>query len=512
MGAAEAFSLGHGRRVVPKGMWSVLRQTGMSGARVARAISQALERESVLGRVLTIDDDAVFSLALSELIRREGHEVVCAHSLAQGMEQVRMTDFDLIFLDVGLPDGDGLDLLPKLKNLAHGPEVIIITSSGCPDGAELAIENGAWDYIEKTDTPQSLRLSFLRALSYQERKLASLPSRREGIIGSNPKILECVNTMAKAARSGASVLIQGETGTGKELFARAVHANSPKSGGPFVTVDCASIQESIMGSELFGHRKGAFTGATMDKTGLVQRANGGTLFLDEVSELAMDMQKSFLRVLETRSFRPVGEEREQTSDFRLVCACNKDLHKLVAQGRFREDLYYRIKASLLVLPPLRERLDDLPELVNFLMTGVCRKNSLPRKIVSPELLRLFSRHSWPGNIRELANVVEALVASAPMEEILFPPHLPRDLRLQFVASGNGNGKGKKPELAAKSAEIAPGEITAWSAYRKRGLENLEERYLSRLMSASGGNLRQAMFISGLSQARLYSLLRKHNIR
>lgn len=265
-----------------------------------------------------------------------------------------------------------------------------------------------------------------------------------------------------------------------------------------------------MASELFGHRKGAFTGATMDKPGLVQRANGGTLFLDEVSELAMDMQKSFLRVLETRSFRPVGEDREQTSDFRLVCACNKDLRKLVSQGRFREDLYYRIKAALLVLPPLRERLDDLPELVNFLMTRVCRKNNLPRKIVSPELLRLFSRYSWPGNIRELANVVEALVASAPMEEILFPPHLPRDLRLQFVASGNG--KGRKSEPAARPAEAAPGEIPVWSAYRKRGLENLEEHYFSRLMSASGGDLRQAMSLSGLSQARLYSLLRKHNVR
>ncbi|MFO7596316.1 MAG: sigma-54 dependent transcriptional regulator [Desulfocurvibacter africanus] len=463
-----------------------------------------------VGRVLIIDDDALFSLALGELIRQEGHEAAEARTLAQGMEEVRKSDFDLIILDVQLPDGNGLDLLPKLKSLAYGPEVIIITSSCSNDGAELAIQNGAWDYIEKTDTPQSLRLSFLRALDYQERKLSALPCLREGIIGSNPKMLECVNSMARAARSGANVLIYGETGTGKELFARAVHANSPRSSGPFVIVDCASIQESIMASELFGHRKGAFTGATMDKPGLVLRADGGTLFLDEVSELAMDMQKSFLRVLETRSFRPVGDDREVSSDFRLVCACNKDLQELVAQGRFREDLYYRIKSALLVLPPLRERADDLPQLVDCLMTRVCRKNNLPQKIVSPELLRLLSRHPWPGNIRELANVVEALVASAPMEEILFPPHLPRDLRLQFVISGNG--KGEQIERTIKVRADSTGEVTAWSEYRKRGLENLEERYLSSLMNASGGDFRQALTLSGLSQARLYSLLRKHNVR
>lgn len=463
-----------------------------------------------MGKVLIIDDDAVFCLALAEIVRQEGHEVACAHGLGQGMEQVRMADFDLIFLDVQLPDGNGLDLLPKLKSLALGPEVIIITASGTSNGAELAIQNGAWDYIEKTDTPQSLRLSLLRALDYQERKLACLPSRRDGIIGSNQKILECVSTMARAARSGANVLIYGETGTGKELFARAVHANSPRASGPFVVVDCASIQESIMASELFGHRKGAFTSATMDKPGLVQRANGGTLFLDEVSELGLDMQKSFLRVLESRTFRPLGDDRELTSDFRLVCASNKDLLELVAKGRFREDLYYRVKAALIVLPPLRERVEDLPELVNFLMTRVCRKNNLPHKIVSPELLRLFTRYPWPGNIRELANVVEALVASAPMEEILFPPHLPRDLRLQFVISGNGGRR--KTERRSKTREAAQDEITAWRDYRKRGLERLEEHYLSRLMNASGGDVRQAMSLSGLSQARLYSLLRKHNVR
>jgi len=310
-------------------------------------------------KALIIDDDDFFAQLLASMLTGPDVEAVLASSLSQAREQLDADAFDVVFLDVRLPDGNGLDLIPRIREQAGAPELIIMTGLGDPDGAELAVRNGAWDYIQKTGSPEGLQLSFRRALEYRRKKQSAQPVERRGIVGDSPRLTEVIDQMARAAKSSANVLILGETGTGKEVFARAVHANSQRSQKNYVVVDCASLQEALVGSDLFGHRRGAFTGAVSDKAGVLQRADGGTLFLDEISELSLEMQKSFLRLLETRTFRPLGDTREVRLDFRLVCASNKSLADMVEAGTFREDLFYRIRSAVLQLPPLREIPDDV---------------------------------------------------------------------------------------------------------------------------------------------------------
>lgn len=458
-----------------------------------------------MGRILIVDDDPIFRMVLADILDNEGHDMLMAEDLGRAMATARHGDVDLVFLDVRLPDGNGLDLLPRMRNLPSRPEVIIVTGVGDPDGAVLAMQNGAWDYVDKAENPQKLRLACHRALEYRRTKLAAGPVKRGGIVGRSPGTMRCLDQLAQAAASTANVLLLGETGTGKELFARALHANSARAGGNFVIVDCASLHESIMGAELFGYRKGAFTGADADKSGLVRMAHGGTLFLDEVSELAPDMQKAFLRVLELHSYRPLGHDREEQSDFRLVCASNRDLAGLVASGGFREDLLYRIQAMTVALPPLRERREDIQELADYHLARITRRGSLPRKALSMDLLMLFKDYPWQGNVRELVNVLEALVAAAPLERTLRPMHLPGELRVQFVRRGKGGTGSASPGQAGPTDEGVP----PWKAYRRKAVDEMERSYLARLMVEAGHDVRRAMDLSGLSQARLYGLLKKH---
>lgn len=262
-----------------------------------------------MGNVLVIDDDKNVCTAISNAVERMGHKTVHALTLKEGLEKACSDSFDVVFLDVQMPDGNGLDILPPIRGTPSSPEVIIITGFADPDGAELAIKNGAWDYIEKPCSVQEMTLPFIRALEYrEEKKAAKVPValKREGIVGSSPKLGACLDLLPQMSNSVANVLITGETGTGKELFARAIHENSPRAGKNFVVVDCAALPDTLVESVLFGHQKGAFTGADKAQDGLVKQADRGTLFLDEVGELPLSIQKSFLRVLQERRFRPVG--------------------------------------------------------------------------------------------------------------------------------------------------------------------------------------------------------------
>jgi len=441
------------------------------------------------------------------VLAQEDHNAFASHTLADGLGHSRATPCDIIFLDLLLPDGNGLDVLPLLKGLPSRPEIIIITGANEPNGAELAINSGAWDYIQKTDTQERLVLSFLRALEYRQKKLERRPIRRQGIVGGSESLLYCLEQMAWAAQSMASVLILGETGTGKELFARAVHENSPRAGGEFVIVDCAALQESIMGSELFGYKKGAFTGAGTDKPGLIQKAHGGTLFLDEISELSMDMQKSFLRVLESHTYRPLGASVEMSSDFRLVSASNRELEHMVHTGAFRKDLLYRLRSFTLHLPPLRQIIPDLPALASHHLGHICRRDRLPDQVLADELLDLLAAYHWPGNVRELVRLLEVLTATAPTQRTLLPMHLPRGLRAHMLATHDA---GREAEPAAATAAPAT-DITTWKEYSRQGRDQLELRYLRELILAGGGDIQHAMVLSGLSQARLYALLKKHGL-
>jgi two-component system NtrC family response regulator len=457
-----------------------------------------------MGRVLVIDDDEIFRLALSSVLGEEGHSLASAGDIGQGLDTARSAPWDLVFLDVRLPDGNGLSILPDLKALPSRPEVIIVTGAGDPNGAQLAIEGGAWDYIEKSASAQDLRLACLQALKYREKKLALLPVEAAGIAGRSQAMQNCLQRLARAAASDAPVLIQGETGTGKELFARALHDNSRRAAGTFVVVDCAALHESLLGSELFGHTRGAFTGASANKDGLVKLAHGGTLFLDEISELGLEMQKSFLRVLESSSYRPLGSGREHTSDFRLVSVSNKNLEMLAEQGRFRQDLLYRIQGLHLHLPPLRERLEDLPDLVERHLARLRSQRSHGPASVSAELMDLFRRHHWPGNVRELVRVLETAAAQAPDEMELRSAHLPAELRKRLISGAPHR------ETTPHPGPPEPAGLS-WKDYRDQALSQAEARYLEELMAASGGDKRKAQALSGLSQSRLYGLLKKHGV-
>ncbi|MEE4240678.1 MAG: sigma-54-dependent Fis family transcriptional regulator, partial [Desulfopila sp.] len=268
-------------------------------------------------------------------------------TLKEGVTTAENDAWDVVLLDIHMPDGNGLEHVPQIVKGRHEPEVIIVTGDGAPDGAERAIHGGAWTYIEKINVIRDLPLHLMRALQYREEKqrARSVPVilKRKNIIGDSEPMQRCFEDLVKAAASDVNVLITGETGTGKEVFARAVHENSARATGNFVVVDCASLPENLIESALFGHIKGAFTGADGSRKGLIKHADKGTLFLDEVGELPPSMQKTFLRVLQERRFRPIGAEREIGSDFRLLAATNRNLEEMVSQGLFREDLLYRLK-------------------------------------------------------------------------------------------------------------------------------------------------------------------------
>jgi two-component system NtrC family response regulator len=388
-----------------------------------------------MGKVLVIDDNQFYAEALCDMIGSLGHEVICANTAEDGLRAAQSHRFDVVFLDVQLPDGDGLILLPRIHATPSAPEVIIVTGFGSPDAAELAIKNGAWDFIEKPLKKKLLELLLMRALQYREaKKQKSTPSilKREGIVGSSPIMGKCLELIAQAAASDVNVLITGETGTGKEVFAQAIHNNSSRSIMPFVTVDCASLPPTLIESLLFGHEKGAFTGADRIQEGLIKQADSGTLFLDEVGDLPLSAQKAFLRVLQEHRFRPLGAKQEVNSAFRLIAATNRNLDKMIQEGKVREDLLFRLRTLAIELPPLRERSGDIKELIAYYVNKICSRQSTEVKGFSPEFIETLCVYDWPGNIRELVNALESALVAAHNETMLYPKHLPTHIRVRLI--------------------------------------------------------------------------------
>lgn len=460
-----------------------------------------------MAKVLIIDDDRLMNETLASLVERLGHEVACIFTLKGGLALASAGDFDVVFLDVRLPDGSGLKALPEIRRSRSEPEVIIITGYSEPKGAELAIKSGAWDYIRKPASLNTMTLPLLRALQYREErrkaKLSPVLLKREGIIGQSFKLTTALERVAQAAGSDANVLIVGESGTGKELFARAIQINSPRASKPFVVVDCAAMPENLVESLLFGHEKGAFTGADRSKEGLIAQADKGTLFLDEVGELPRAIQKAFLRVLQERRFRPVGAKQEQESDFRVIAATNRNLEKMVQEHQFREDLLFRLRAFIIELPPLRERLEDLKELVAHYLIRLNKPYGKGIKAVSPEFLDILTAYGWPGNVRELVQTLEQVVAVAGREAVLFPYHLPQDMRIKVTQAS------LTPETCSPRREGEPGPqgLPTLKDFRHQ----TEQEYLTRLLACACGSRKEACRLSGLSRTHLFDLLRKHNL-
>ncbi len=469
-----------------------------------------------MAKVLIIDDDEGICKMMSLKIKSLGHEAQCALTLEEGITKAGSGIFDIAYLDVHLPDGSGLQGLPKIRSIAPYTEVIIITGVGDHDDAEMAIRNGAWDYIEKPSTINLMINPLLKILQYKEANasdLAHIAIKRDGIIGSSPALNASLYQAAQAARTATNVLLTGESGTGKELFAWAIHQNSARADNNFIIVDCTILTETLVEGMLFGHEKGAFTSADKMREGLIAQADGGTLFLDEIGELPYLIQKAFLRVLQEHKFRPLGSKHERSSDFRLIAATNRNLDKMVAKGQFREDLLFRLRSFVVELPPLRQRLEDIRELVTYKLNANYDRLGVSRTVLSPEYLDALKSYDWPGNVRELFNAVERTLAVAKDSSVLFPRDLPENIRIklsQSLIEKKKNGPGIKTEKAViKIAKEA--DIPSLQSARDAALAQTEKDYLGELKTVAGCDLEKACKISGLSRSRLYALLQKHNI-
>ncbi len=356
--------------------------------------------------ILVVDDEKAIRDTLKGILEEEGYRVFTADSIRSMKGLVEKNYFHCVLLDLWLPDGNGLDYIGYLKESLPGSAIIVITGHGKSEHAVRAVKEGAYDFLEKPFSMDRLLLTIEKALK------ETIRSRREKdedeILGESKQMLYVKELINKIAKTDASVLIIGESGTGKELVARSIHRLSNRSEGPFIDINCAGLPEDLVEAELFGYEKGAFTSATHRKLGKLELAHGGTLFLDEVSELSPKAQAKLLRVLETKEFTRLGGTQTIRSDFRLICASNKDLKEEVERGRFREDLYHRISTFLISLPPLRERGDDILLLAEHFLDHYLKKYGKPSKYLSEDAKRLLLTYQWKGNVRELKNLMERL--------------------------------------------------------------------------------------------------------
>lgn len=432
-------------------------------------------------RVLVADDERFMAEMLQEIFEEEGMLVEAALDGKQALEKFHSSSFDLVLLDLRMPEVSGMDVLREIKQTDPDIPVVVITAYGSVDSAVEALKVGAYDFVTKPFKIEELKNIVHRALELErlrrERDYLLDEIREgfcfEGVIGESPRMREIMQVAQRVAKTDATVLIYGESGTGKELLARSIHFQSDRRDCPFVVVNCGAITETLLESELFGHEKGAFTGAHARKLGKFELADGGSIFLDEVGEMSPAMQVKFLRVLQDRTFERVGGTTPITVNVRVIAATNRDLKKMVKEGAFREDLYYRLNVIPLELPPLRERKEDLPALCDFLIAKHCRR--LHKKIqgISPQAMRVLKRYSWPGNIRELDNVIERAIILS-QDEILGV----EDLRI-FEAP-----------LREK-----------WKT-----LQEVEREYIERVTEYTNGDLEKAAVILGLSLDELQKRL------
>ena len=332
-------------------------------------------------------------------------------------------------------------------------------------------------------------------------------------MGESPALRCVVESVAIAALGDASVLITGETGTGKEVVARTIHENSARANAPFVVVDCAALSEHLVEGELFGHMRGSFTGAHSSRMGLVEQADGGTLFLDEVGELPLTIQASFLRVLQEKRFRPVGSSTEKDSDFRMISATNRDLDAMCASGAFRTDLFFRIKACSIHMPLLKQRLEDIPSLIRFHMKRLCGHYKVEEKELSDDILTLLLNYDWPGNVREMVQVLERTLMRSFQEKVLYPEHLPVDIRAKAARRAVQRSCRDVPPCPDRAVEesfssgLLARNIPPFKEYRRTCQEHTDAKYFAQLMLMADGDVREACRVSGMSRTRLYEMLK-----
>jgi two-component system nitrogen regulation response regulator NtrX len=368
--------------------------------------------------ILVIDDEKDIRTSLTGILEDEGYNILTAASGAEGIESAQQELPDLILLDIWMPGMDGLETLARLKDLFPQITVIMISGHGTIETAVRATKLGAFDFIEKPLSLEKVLISVAHALQLQELKAENAELKKSAaneyeLIGDTPIMMSLREQIVRVAPTTASVLVTGENGTGKELVARSIHYYSPRRDRPFIAINCAAIPEELIENELFGHEKGAFTGAVAQKKGKFDQADGGTLFLDEIADMSLKTQAKILRIIQERSFERVGGIKQVTVDVRIVAATNKLLDQEISEGRFREDLYYRLNVVPFRVPALRDRLEDLPLLVKYLVALFYRKEGRDAKAFLPEALEVLSGYDWPGNVRELKNIIERILIMTP---------------------------------------------------------------------------------------------------
>jgi len=437
--------------------------------------------------ILVVDDEESVRDSLYNWFIDDGYAVETAENAKKALSMLEARDFDIILADIKMPGMDGMEMHRRIKTLNKEPIFIIMTAFASVETAVQALKNGAYDYVTKPFDPDDLSHLVRNAASHVTLKAEnkSLKDRItsledvEDLIGESEAMRQVLKEVESVAQSNSSVIITGESGTGKELIARAIHSNSPRKYFPLITVHCGALTESLLESELFGHEKGAFTGASFNRKGRFEMADGGTIFLDEIGTISPKMQIELLRVLETRTFVRVGGNKEISSDFRVICATNRDLKNMVEKGTFREDLYYRLNVVNIRIPPLRERTEDIPLLVNHFIRKYCKSMSRDLISVEPAALKHLQELEYPGNVRELENMIERAIVIGNGKEI----------RLKDLPMGK--------EVISSSIE---------------SLDDLERKHIASILDKYKWNISRASKALNVDRATLYNKIKKYDLK
>ena len=436
---------------------------------------------------MIVDDEESVRDSLYNWFIDDGYHVECAENAKKALSLLNEKDFDIVLADIKMPGMDGMEMHRRIKTLPRVPIVIIMTAFAAVDTAVLALKEGAFDYVTKPFDPDDLSHLIrnaatqvaLKAENENLKEQMTTLADVEDIVGESEPLKKVLKEVEKVAPADSSVIITGESGTGKELVARAIHSNSPRKYFPLISVHCGALSESLLESELFGHEKGAFTGAAFNRKGRFEMADGGTIFLDEIGTISSKMQVELLRVLESKSFVRVGGNKEISSDFRVICATNRDLKEMVKNGAFREDLYYRLNVVNIKIPPLRERPGDIPQLVNHFINKYCTSMSRDMISIDPAAMKHLESFEYPGNVRELENMIERAIVV-------------------------GNGKVIRLKDLPMGRDVISSSIES--------LDDLEKKHISKILEKYSWNISRSAKALNVDRATLYNKIKKYKLK
>jgi DNA-binding NtrC family response regulator len=462
-------------------------------------------------KILVIDDELIVLKSCDRILSEEGYDVQTVQTGTEGLQRLTVEQPDIVLTDLKMPDISGMEVLERIIESYPGIIVIMITGYSTVQTAVEAMKLGAYDYVPKPFTPEELVEAVNRALDKKKQDDKSIYPRvresevRDGLhnlLGKSEKMQEVYRMIKKVAPTNATVVIYGESGTGKEVVARAIHYDSERRDRRFVAADCSALPPSILESELFGHVRGSFTGATDTRPGLFEVADGGTLFLDEISNISLEIQGKLLRVLEEREFKPVGSSEIRKVDVRFVAATNRDLKAMVAEGSFREDLYYRLNVFPITVPPLRERREDIPLFAYYFLDQLGREVKKEIKGFSADAMDLLMQYHWPGNVRELKNVIERLVIMSD-EELLGRKHVRGTMKDSDVDIAGRDERAPRTKDELKEAK---------KRIREEASEDIERAFVIQALSRNDWNVTKAAQDTGMQRSNFQALMRKHGIR